>query len=102
MSLYVTNCSTRGGSTDATIKNGCDGYVQKKKSSTIELTIRDGGGTLGTVRRKITYERHHDVVSFRLPRAAIGDVTVTARTVSGPAVLVHGPHSRFVAHIPLS
>lgn len=97
--IKLTACSSEGGTSDATATKACGEFVQKGVGSSATVVLSDSSGTLGSQNISITPEKHHDMLSFSLPRATTGPIIITVHQSSGSAMLVHGPGTRAVGTV---
>lgn len=95
VNLKLTACSSQGGTSDATVTNGCGTLVQSGLGSQGTVSLSDSTGPLGSASFDISAQTHHDTLAIPLTRATSGPITITVTKTSGSAVLVHGPGSGF-------
>ena len=94
--LKLTTCSTNGGSTDSTIKNGCNGLVNKSANGKYRVEVFDDSGKIADNTHYISYRRHHDMFTYETGRKVRGNLRVKVTPVSGLAVIVHGDGSSLI------
>lgn len=88
--LKMTACSSRNGASDKTATNACDGHVRKDVGSSGTIEIRNNGKLVASQNYSISYKKHHDTFTIRLPKLNNKNVSVTVKKKSGSSVLVHG------------
>lgn len=91
VSVKLTACSSKGGTTDDTKEFACGDLVQKGVGSEGTITVSDGGQVLVETGFDITAETHHDMVTLDVSEPASDDLTLDVERTGGSAVVVHGP-----------
>lgn len=94
--LKLTACSSKGGTSDRSRKFACGNKVQKNVGSTFQVTVSDAKGELYSAAKTIGYREHHSMLHIKMPRPVAGSLTITVKHISGSAILVHGPNTRYI------
>lgn len=93
VTLKLTACSSRGGTSDETKDFACGDLVQKDVGSQGVVTVSDGKKELDSAGFDISAATHHDMVSLDVEDVAGDQLTITVEHTGGSAILVHGPGS---------
>lgn len=91
VSVKLTACSSKGGTSDDTKKFACGDMVEKGVGSEGTVTVTDGEQVLAETGFDISAETHHDMVTVDVDEPATDDLTIEVQKTDGSAVLVHGP-----------
>lgn len=90
VSVKMTACSSRGGTSDESRQFACGDLVEKDVGSSGRITITDADDTVAETAFDISPETHHDMISLDVADVD-GDLTLRIDHAGGSAVLVHGP-----------